>query len=52
VANKATQAFVKTGSGGRFFNPSNGQFVSNNLVKTVTATRDATRVILPQVLGF
>jgi small neutral amino acid transporter SnatA (MarC family) len=47
MANKVAGSFIRTNSAGRFINSSNGQFVSNRYSFGITATRDATSIIVP-----
>lgn len=50
VANNITGSFIKVGSSGRFFNPSNGRFVTNQFGYGVSTARDATKVSVPLLL--
>ena len=47
LANRVAGSFVRINSAGRFYNASNGQFVTNQFGYSVTAASDATKVVVP-----
>jgi hypothetical protein len=50
IANEVASSFVRVNTVGRFFNPTDGQFVTNKFGFSVTAARDATNVITPLLI--